>query len=323
MMNKFCSTHNITERQFLGLDKISGSLYLNGLTAIPKGFSPTVGGSLYLNGLTAIPKGFSPTVGGSLYLNGLTAIPKGFSPTVGGSLYLNGLTTIPEGFNPTVGGGLLLNGLTAIPKGFSPTVGGWLFLNGLTTIPKGFNPTVGGSLYLNGLTSIPKGFNPTVGGDVELNGLTSIPEGFNKDSFRTLFQSWQDEKYICVDGVFTEVLKRKRNVWKVKKILTDREFYLVTDGQGKFAHGETVKEARADLLFKLSDNADKENYAKYTVFTLAEAIECYRLVTGACVFGVKDFVANHEMKEVFEVSDIITMTEGYYGHETFKAFFSK
>ena len=243
MMNKFCSTHNITERQFLGLDKISGSLYLNGLTSIPKGFNPTVGGSLYLNGLTSIPEGFSPTVGGSLFLNGLTAIPEGFSPTVGG--------------------------------------------------------------------------------DIELNGLTSIPEGFNKDSFRTLIQSWQDEKYICADGIFAEALKRKRNVWKVKKIQTDREFYLVTDGQGKFAHGETMKEARADLMFKLSDNADKEKYAYYTEFTLAEAIECYRLVTGACAFGVKDFVANHEMKEVFEVSDIITMTEGYYGHETFKAFFSK
>ena len=95
-MNKkqieFCKARNITENQFFGVDKIGGSLDLAGLTAIPKGFNPTVGVSLYLDGLTAIPEGFNPTVGGSLNLEGLTAIPEGFNPTVGGSLYLRGLT---------------------------------------------------------------------------------------------------------------------------------------------------------------------------------------------------------------------------------------
>jgi hypothetical protein len=105
-MNKkqieFCKARNITENQFFGVDKIGGSLYLEGLTAIPEGFNPTVGVSLNLEGLTAIPKGFNPTVGVSLYLEGLTAIPEGFNPTVGGSLYLRGLTAptkqLPDNF---------------------------------------------------------------------------------------------------------------------------------------------------------------------------------------------------------------------------------
>ena len=237
------------------------------------------------------------------------------------ALDLNGLTSIPDGFNPTVGGYLDLNGLTSIPDGFNPTVGGSLYLRGLTSIPEGFNPTVGGSLYLRGLTSIPEGFNPTVGGYLDLNGESRyIGAETNLD-----YIEWQDGKYILVDGIFCEKLHRKSNVIKAKKYGSEKTFYIITDGEGSWSHGDSIKEAQEDLIFKTSNKSksDYEDLTTYSVLTFEEAVVCYRVLTGACKFGVKDFLSrkNVERKDI-NISDIIHLTSGEYGHESFKSFFA-
>jgi hypothetical protein len=340
---------------------VGGNLDLSSLTSIPEGFNPTVGGWLDLRSLTSIPEGFNPTVGGTLYLCSLTSIPEEFNPTVRGSLWLDSLTSIPEDFNPTVGGNLNLRYLTSIPEGFNPTVGGWIDLRSLTSIPKGFNPIVGGYLYLRSLTSIPEGFNPTVGGWLDLRSLTSIPEGFNPTVGGTLYLcsltsipeefnptvgynldlpeglisnytklpenylfSWQDGKYIKVDGIFTEVVKQKGNVYHVKKLNNDKVFYLITDGE-KWSHGDTLKEAKMDLVYKVT-NKTKDDYKLLTlnsVLTFEEAVVCYRVITGACSFGVKDFVKNKLVKieKEYSIETIIEKTIGCYGNEEFKKYF--
>jgi len=190
--------------------------------------------------------------------------------------------------------------------------------------------TVGGSLYLSGLTSIPDGFNPTVGGDLDLSGLTSIERKkvkenkIDRDSY--LF-SWKKGKYIKADGIFTEVISKKGNVYKVKKLNNPKEFYLVTDGNGKFSHGDTVKKAKSDLMFKIS-NRRKEDYNDLTlksVLKFEDAVVCYRVITGACSFGTKDFVNNKlgKPKKEYKISEVIEVTEGQYGNENFKKFFKK
>ena len=244
--------------------------------------------------------------------------------TVGGSLSLNRLTSIPEGFNPTVGWYLDLSSLTSIPKGFNPTVGGSLDLGSLTSIPKGFNPTVGGSLYLGSLTSIPKGFNPTVGGDLSLgSGLKSnykrLPNGY-------LF-SWQNGKYILADEIFTEVISHRGNVYHVRKIASKEIIYLITDGNGNWSHGDTLKEAKSDLMFKIS-NRTKDDYTNLKLTDLLsfeDAIICYRVITGACSFGTKEFITNRlkDKKKKYTISEIIKVTTGEYGNKTFVEFFTK
>jgi len=277
---EFCKEYNLTEEQFFGKEKIESYLDLSSLTSIPDGFNPTVGGSLWLGSLTSIPEGFNPTVGGHLCLNSLTSIPKGFNPTVGGTLYLSRLTSIPDGFNPTVGGDLYLTSLTSIPEGFNPTVGFELDLDSLTTIPEGFNPTVGGTLILRSLTSIPEGFNPTVGGYLVLrSGLTC---DYKKQEGPI---TWGD-KYIKVDGIFTEIVNKKGNVYRVKKLNEDKFFYLVTDGNNKWSHGDTLKEAKEDLIYKIA-NKNNDDYKELTLeskLSFEDAIICYRVLTGACLF---------------------------------------
>jgi hypothetical protein len=238
---------------------------------------------------------------------------------IGGYLDLSGLTSIPDGFNPTVCGSLDLRGLTSIPDGFNPTVGGSLYLRGLTSIPDGFNPTVGGSLDLSGLTSIPDGFNPTVGGYLYLRGQSK----YIASNIGIL--EWQDGRYILIDDILSEVIHKRGNTWKVKIVGRKEETYIVTDGNGSYSHGDTIKEAREDLLFKLG-NRSKEEYKDLTlesVLKFEDAVVCYRVITGACQAGIKHFLSIASIKrKSYSIQNIIDLTEGQYGNQTFKSFFS-
>ena len=225
-------------------------------------------------------------------------------------------------------GNLYIDNVTSIPKGFNPTVGRDLILRNVTSIPKGFNPTVGGSLYLDSLTSIPKGFNPIVGKKISLGKLTSIPNNWNINDYmykHLPLISFQDDKYIKVDGIFTEVISKKGNIYKVKKLNNNDEFFIVGDGEGNFAHGDTIKDAKDDLIFKITNRnkEDFENLKQDSVLSFKDAVECYRVITGACSFGTKDFVKTNNIEEKdYSIKEIIKLTEGYYGNERFKNFFS-
>ena len=271
-------------------------------------------GYLYLGGCTSIqslPDGL--TVGGSIYLEGCTSIqslPDGL--TVGGSLDLKGCTSIqslPDGL--TVGGSLDLRGCTSIqslPDGL--TVGGYLYLGGCTSIqslPDGL--TVGGYLYLGG---------------TPITDTSNVNRLFNVDLVNRI---WRNSRYIVVDGIFSEKVNHRGNVWEVKKINSTKTFFIVTDGNGKYTHGDTIQEAKKDLIYKIS-NRDKSQYEGLTLdseLTFEEAIECYRVITGACSFGTKDFVENHltTKKDRYTIREMIQITDGRYGHDMFKKFFEK
>ena len=250
------------------------------------------------------------------------------SEEICGSLDLSSLTSIPEGFNPTVGGSLYLSSLTSIPEGFNPTVGGYLYLRSLTSIPEGFNPTVGGSLDLRSLTSIPEGFNPTVGGYLYLRYITKhIGANVNIPNIPAPDLQWDNGKYICKDGILTEVVSNRHNVYKVRKIARKEIEYLITDGNGNWAHGDTLEEAKEDLMYKISDRrkSDYEHLTLDDTLPVDEAIKCYRVITGACSSGTRDFIKNRlrTHKSSYKISEMIELTEGEYGNKSFKYFFEK
>ena len=128
-----------------------------------------------------------------------------------------------------------------------------------------------------------------------------------------------------VDGIMCEVLNKKGNLYRVKKLYGNEELYLLTDGNGKWAHGETLDEAKQDLLFKICKR-NKEDYKDLTLeseLSFEEAVVCYRVITGACSFGRKDFIKNRlkEVKSNYSIEEIIAVTEGEYGNNSFKEFF--
>ena len=332
-----------------------------GITSLPDGL--IVGGSIYLRGtgITSLPKGL--TVGDSLDLEnctGITSLPDGL--IVGGSLYLNGtgITSLPEGL--TVGGYIDLRGtgIISLPDGLA--VGGSLYLNGtgITSLPHGL--TVGDSLNLKdctGITSLPEGL--TVGGNLDLRGtgITSLPKGLTigesiylrdtgiTDTSNVTWTlsandrkkisdaqnrpiTWKrdDKAYIKVDGMFTEVDSHHGNVYRVHKLGCEKQLYLVTDGDNHWAHGDTLQEARADLIYKINDRDTSmyEGMMLDDTLTFEEAITAYRTITGACSPGTRDYISNRlpkPHKTKYAIREIISLTEGEYGSEKFKEFFGK
>jgi len=231
----------------------------------------------------------------------------------------------------TVGGSLYLRntGITSLPDNL--TVGGWLDLSktGITSLPD--NLTVGGWLDLSstGITSLPD--NLTVGGwlDLSSTGITSkerekVKKPQNMVEFQLSVQaklSWQNGRYRIFDGIFCEVLRKLKNAYKVKIGLATK--YVVTDGVN-YAHGDTIKEARADLMYKISDRdtSQYEDLSLDSVVTKEDAIKMYRAITGACEAGTKHFVGGlRELKPRYTIAEIIELTEGQFGATDFKNFF--
>ena len=124
------------------------------------------------------------------------------------------------------------------------------------------------------------------------------------------------------DDMFHRIVSTRNNIKKLKNE-NGEIVYLVSDGD-KHAHGKTIKEARENLIYKIGDR-DKSAYEHIKLsskHTVPELIEMYRVITGACEYGVKDFVKSQEnLKKKYSLSEIIELTENCYGHDVFKDFF--
>ena len=72
-------------------------------------------------------------------------------------------------------------------------------------------------------------------------------------------------------------------------------------------------------------NRDKSIYktlTKDSILTFEEAVECYRVITGACFFGTKNFIETHRVSiKDYSIEEIIELTSNQYGGNTFKEFF--
>ena len=224
------------------------------------------------------------------------------------------------------------NRLTSVTFPEGMTIGGYLDLryNQLTsvTFPEGM--TIGGSLYLgqNRLTSVTFPEGMTIGGylDLRYNQLTSpVVPPQTKEAPSVLHWKWRDKHYIKADGIFQQVVSHRGKVYRVKDIGAKDVTYLVTDGNGRWSHGKTLKEAREDLIYKISDR-DTSKYEALTldsVLSKAEAIQCYRVITGACAAGTRSFCETlGKMKSKYSIREIIELTKGQYGHESFAEFFN-
>ena len=117
------------------------------------------------------------------------------------------------------------------------------------------------------------------------------------------------------DNVFSYVLSNKKGVKKVK---TEKGniLYVVQDENGNSAHGETIKKAREDLIYKVVSRSDVAIPKKATV---KEWIGIYRAVTGACSAGVKNFVDGKDIdfNTSFTAKEVAKMVQGQFGADKF------
>ena len=79
------------------------------------------------------------------------------------------------------------------------------------------------------------------------------------------------------------------------------------------------------MLYKIS-NRDTSKYNNFTLdtkLTKKQAIEMYRVITGACEAGTRYFVEHNKIPRNLTVSKVIEITEKQYGNKRLKEFFNK
>ena len=135
-------------------------------------------------------------------------------------------------------------------------------------------------------------------------------------------------EFLHVDGILSEVIEKKGNVYHVKNGVNEPISYIVTDGNNHWAHGYTLDCAKQDLLYKMSER-DKSEYKDLTLdseLTFDEAVACYRVITGACKLGTQDYL-EHRLptphKEKYTILEMIELTKNEYGGKDFCKFFKK
>ena len=135
-------------------------------------------------------------------------------------------------------------------------------------------------------------------------------------------------EFLHVDGILSEVIEKKGNVYHVRNGINRSISYVVTDGNNHWAHGDTLEKAKQDLILKISKR-DKSEYESLTLdseLPYNEAIDCYRVITGACRTGTRDYIEHrlpNPRKEKYTIGEMIELTKDEYGGRTFREFFEK
>lgn len=129
---------------------------------------------------------------------------------------------------------------------------------------------------------------------------------------------------IIADGILSEILNKKGNIFKIRNHGVTEVSYIIQDGD-IYSHGATIKEAKENLIYKISnrDTSIYDGYNLNTVLSFEEAVKMYRVITGACEAGTKYFIKNNKdkIRDNFTVQEIIELTEGQYGNNELKNFF--
>ena len=141
--------------------------------------------------------------------------------------------------------------------------------------------------------------------------------------------AFQRKGFVLFDGILASILSTKDRVYGSLhriKLIGQTEVSFCIEAEGSFSHGKTVKEARESLIYKIG-NRDKSAYEKWTldmVITRKQAIESYRVITGACESGCRQFEATHgKLKSRLKVSEVVAATKGQYGNDQYREFFCK
>ena len=116
------------------------------------------------------------------------------------------------------------------------------------------------------------------------------------------------------------VLSCRASKIKNQKVIGDK-FYIAQKGTHN-AHAKTITEALQEIEFKIGnrDISQFKNIPKNMKKSPDEWALVYRMITGACQYGVKNFMASKgKLKKQYTLDQILKETQGAYGHSQFKA----
>lgn len=133
-----------------------------------------------------------------------------------------------------------------------------------------------------------------------------------------------------IDGIQTIITHVKENF--ANGYILNEDFTLIpcfiAKGNGYFAHGKTLREAREALQSKIFEYMDTakviEEFAKKfnkgEKYPGTEFFEWHHYLTGSCLIGRESFVKNHglNLDNLYTVKEFIDICENDYGGEIIK-----
>jgi len=210
------------------------------------------------------------------------------------------------------------------------TIGGYCYLHVSASLKADALTTIGGDCSLSASASLPA--LTTIGGDCSLSASASLKadaliKGKKVDTKPIVRKAFYKHGYLFADGILSNIVSKRKAenvvIWKTTKIGSDKVVYVVQRGE-IFSHGETVKQASHDLHYKLDGNRDTSEYKKWTLTTvkpIAELIQAYRVITGSCETGTKQWCEGKNLPAKASVKVAIRLTRGAYQAGKFAEFF--
>ena len=145
---------------------------------------------------------------------------------------------------------------------------------------------------------------------------------------KSLHDKYMSKGYLLADNIISRIVSKRESgqitIYKTTRIGNRRKVLYVVQRGEIFSHGETVKQAVHDLRYKLDGNRDTSEYKKWTLDTVkhvSELIQAYRVITGACETGTRQWCEGKKLPAKVSVKVAIRLTRKAYAGTKFAAFF--
>ena len=214
--------------------------------------------------------------------------------------------------------------------------GATLQADNLSSVGGGVYISEGATLQADQLTSIggycaiSEGATYKKNKNLKTNDKNCPAKNTRQLALRFNFECFLKAGFLFADGILAKIISHKKNVYKIQIVGQTQTSYCIQIDNGEdtlptFSHGATIKEAKESLIYKISsrDTSAYKSLKLDDTVTFEEAVKMYRTITGACEFGTKNFVSTlAKKKKKYKISEIIEITKGQFGNDTFKEFFN-
>ncbi len=289
----------------------------------------TVGGSIHVRENAGFRAPALKIVGGSVYALANSYLKSPALKITGESIHVWENSELETTSLKTVGGYVAVWGKVELPA--LNTVVGFVNIRANAKVDAPELKTVGIYVYVREKAEMKAPALSTVGWCIEAQANANLETnkeiklnvpGVEDECRRELMREFEAEGYSFADGILAKIVSRRGNVWRVVVCGETEVSYVVSNGDA-YSHGKTLEEARDSLMYKISSR-DTSKFKTWTldrVVSKAEAIEAYRVITGACEAGVRQWMEQHKTPDQTTVKGIIELTKDAYGNKEFAEFF--